>query len=68
LPEVSEKTNVLQLEGLNSLDICNWLVRHPSILDLANKMLSAKTSHDEMNVNNSSSSSSSFNEVSMIYF
>lgn len=43
LPEVANKTNVTtQLDGLNALDICNWLVRHPYILDLANKMLSAK--------------------------
>ncbi|EXX50120.1 hypothetical protein RirG_273910 [Rhizophagus irregularis DAOM 197198w] len=63
LPEVANKTNVTtQLDGLNALDICNWLVRHPYILDLANKMLSAKTSHDETNVNNSSSSFSSSNE------
>ncbi|CAB5344193.1 unnamed protein product [Rhizophagus irregularis] len=63
LPEVANKTNVTtQLDGLNALDICNWLVRHQYILDLANKMLSAKTSHDEMNVNNSSSSFSSSNE------
>ncbi|PKB93549.1 hypothetical protein RhiirA5_440977, partial [Rhizophagus irregularis] len=63
LPEVANKTNVTtQLDGLNALDICNWLVRHQYILDLANKMLSAKTSHDETNVNNSSSSFSSSNE------
>ncbi|PKY24647.1 hypothetical protein RhiirB3_508973 [Rhizophagus irregularis] len=63
LQEVANKTNVTtQLDGLNALDICNWLVRHQYILDLANKMLSAKTSHDEMNVNNSSSSFSSSNE------
>ncbi|CAB5314325.1 unnamed protein product [Rhizophagus irregularis] len=63
LQEVANKTNVTtQLDGLNALDICNWLVRHPYILDLANKMLSAKTSHDETNVNNSSSSFSSSNE------
>ncbi|CAB5138323.1 unnamed protein product [Rhizophagus irregularis] len=63
LPEVANKTNVTtQLDGLNALDICNWLVRHQYILDLANKMLSAKTSHDERNVNNSSSSFSSSNE------
>ena len=59
-----------QLEGMNILDICNWLVDHPQIVELASKMLVAKSStHDEMNLDLScSNSKGSFtpNEVSVI--
>lgn len=45
VPARLEVKNLLaQLEEINELDICNWLVEHPSILDLANRMLSAKSS------------------------
>ena len=27
----------------NSLEVCNWLVKHPHILQLANKMLAASS-------------------------
>ena len=58
-----------QLEEINALVICNWLVDHPSILDLANRMLSAKssTSYSEPLSNNSIIMNNATNNVSVIY-
>jgi hypothetical protein len=67
----SEVNSLLaQLEEMNALDICNWLVDHPSILDLANRMLSAKSStpHNEIvrNSGTTNNTISAINSVSVI--
>ncbi|CAG8816488.1 5069_t:CDS:2, partial [Racocetra fulgida] len=47
-----------KFDGMNNiLEICNWLVKHPSILQLANQMYTASLSSIE-NI-------STFNESSM---
>ena len=58
---------------MNILEICNWLVDRPQIIELASKMLAAKSStHDEINLNldisynNGSKRSFTSNEVSVI--
>ncbi|GES84070.1 proline-rich protein 12 isoform X1 [Rhizophagus clarus] len=43
----------------NQLQICNWLVLHPSILHLANKMLDASTKQPSTNLPLTTSTSSS---------
>ena len=44
----------------NSLEVCNWLVKHPHILQLANKMLAASSLPlTEMPLTGSSNESSS---------
>lgn len=49
-----------QLEGKNVLEICNWLVDRPQIIELASKMLAAKSStYEETNLNLSYSSKKS---------
>jgi hypothetical protein len=66
----NNKNNLpLQLEGMNVLEICNWLVDRPQIIELASKMLVAKTSpHDEINLDlsyNSNKKSITSSEVSV---
>ncbi|PKB99342.1 hypothetical protein RhiirA5_429860 [Rhizophagus irregularis] len=43
----------------NQLQICNWLVLHPSVLHLANKMLDASTKQPSTNLPLTTSTSSS---------
>ena len=38
---IRKDTTPEQFKSLNSLEICSWLVKHPDILDLANRMMSA---------------------------
>lgn len=53
----------------NQLQICNWLVLHPSVLHLANKMLEASTKQPSTNLPlTTSTSSSSDNVKSISYF
>ncbi|GES92129.1 protein split ends isoform X4 [Rhizophagus clarus] len=53
----------------NQLQICNWLVLHPSVLHLANKMLDASTKQPSTNLPlTTSTSSPSDNVKSISYF
>ncbi|CAG8753008.1 9887_t:CDS:2, partial [Rhizophagus irregularis] len=47
----------------NQLQICNWLVLHPSVLHLANKMLDASTKQPSTNLPLTTSTSSSSDNV-----
>jgi hypothetical protein len=48
-----------QFDHKNSLEICNWLVKHPQILELANKMLAAESTTSLDNVISSATNISS---------
>ncbi|GET03712.1 hypothetical protein GLOIN_2v1479627 [Rhizophagus clarus] len=53
----------------NQLQICNWLVLHPSVLHLANKMLDASTKQPSTNLPLTTlTSSPSDNAKSISYF
>ncbi|GES79414.1 protein split ends isoform X6 [Rhizophagus clarus] len=57
--EKSEEEIPVQFGAMtNQLQICNWLVLHPSVLHLANKMLDASTKQPSTNLSLTTSTSS----------
>ncbi|UZO16015.1 uncharacterized protein OCT59_007417 [Rhizophagus irregularis] len=68
--EKSEEEILVQFGAMtNQLQICNWLVLHPSVLHLANKMLDVSTKQPSTNLLLTTlTSSSSDNIKSISYF
>ena|GEM_PF-4538464 len=54
-------------EMTNQLQVCNWLVKHPNILRLANEMLAAKKSQTSLQTSSTSSVNVSIMEKFLIY-
>ncbi|CAB5380885.1 unnamed protein product [Rhizophagus irregularis] len=52
-----------QFESLTNLEICNWLIKHPQILNLANQMMTAENTSPDVSASISSNPYTSNNSV-----
>ncbi|GES76593.1 protein split ends isoform X4 [Rhizophagus clarus] len=67
--KASEEEILVQFGAMtNQLQICNWLVLHPSVLHLANKMLDASTKQPSTNLPLTTSTSSPSDKVKSISY